>query len=287
VESTLYSVVKSLIMPPGGLILLFLFGFFLVRGVLGRIFIFVGISVFTLMCVPFVAGKLVAGLEPYPALQPEAVGETGAEGILILGAGRYSWAPEYGGDTVGSQSLQRLRYGAFLHRRTGLPVYITGGSVPADGLPVGRLMARVLEREFGVAAAAVEERSLNTDENAAFSVEMLARDGIGRVLLVTHAWHMPRAVGAFARADIETIPAPTSFAHREGGREPDYRDWLPSAAAFIISYYALHEYLGQAWYQVKAIGGKEFSVVGNPVEPLVHLSHAPLNAWGWRARTAP
>ena len=254
-DSVLYTVVKSLIMPPGGLIVILLFGFFLVRGVLGRIFIFVGISVFALMSIPTVAEKLITGLESYPALQPEDLTETGADGILMLGAERYSWAPEYGGDTVGSNSLQRLRYGAFLHRQTALPVYITGGSPPQEYPAVGRLMARVLEREYGIKAAGVEDRSQTTDENAAFSAEMLREDGIGRVLLVTHAWHMPRAVRAFERAGIETTPAPTYFAHREGEREGDYRDWLPSAAAFHISHFALHEYLGEAWYQLKASVG--------------------------------
>jgi uncharacterized SAM-binding protein YcdF (DUF218 family) len=207
------------------------------------------------MSLPTVADKLIAGLEPYPALQPEALTETGADGILILSAGRYSWAPEYGGDTVGSNSLQRLRYGAFLHRRTGLPVYLTGGSPPREHPPVGRLMAQVLEHELGVVAAGVEDRSLTTAENAAYSAGMLRRDGIDHVLLVTHAWHMPRAVGAFGRVGIETTPAPTSFFHREGEGEWDFGDWLPGAAAFTISFYAVHEYLGQAWYQLRATMG--------------------------------
>jgi len=250
-DSTLYTVVKSLVMPPGGLILLFVLGFLLVPGVLGRVFIFVGISVLTLMSIPAVADKLIAGLESYPALQPEALTDIRADAILILGAGRYSWAPEYGGDTIGSRSLERLRYGAFLHRRTGLPVYISGGSPAPEHPPMGRLMAQVLTQEFGITPADVEDRSLTTEENAAYAAPVLVRDGIDRVLLVTNAWHMPRAVGAFERSEIETIPAPTCYFHREGVREPDHRDWLPSAEAFTISYFALHEYLGLVWYQLK------------------------------------
>ncbi len=261
---SIYTVLKNLIMPPGGLILLLLLGFFLVRGVLGRIFLFVGISVFALMSLPIVAENLMAGLEPYQALPPDALTETGAEGILILGAGRYTWAPEYGGDTVGSTSLERLRYGAFLHRRTGLPVYVTGGSPPQEHPPVGRLMAGVLEQEYGIAPAGVEDRSRTTDENAAFSAEMLAGDGIGHVLLVTSAGHMPRALGAFGRVGIETTPAPTYFVHRGGGHGADYRDWLPSAEAFSISYDGLREYVGQVWYQLKASTGMAATSRLNP-----------------------
>jgi len=257
-----YTIVKSLILPPGGLILLLLLGFLLVRGVLGRVLIFIAISVLTLMSIPTVSGWLAAGLEPHPALLPETLADTNADGILILGGERYSWAPEYGGDTVGERTLQRLRYGAFLHRRTGLPVYITGGSPAPESPPLGRLMAQVLEQEYGITAAGVEDRSLTTEENAAFSTEMLRRDGIHRVLLVTHAWHLPRALGAFESVGIAATPAPTCFVHREDGRGLSFRDWLPSAGAFLVSYFAIHEYLGQVWYQLKADIGKTPAAAG-------------------------
>lgn len=240
-------------MPPGGLIMLFLLGFLLVRGVLGRLFIFIGLTVFTLMSLPKVAANLIVGLEPYPALAPTELLSTGADAILILGAERYSWAPEYGGDTVGSKTLQRLRYGAFMHRHTGLPVYVTAGSPPPEGPALGQLMVRALEGEYGIAVGGVEDQSQTTEENAQFSVPMLQRDGIDHLLLVTHAWHMPRAVASFERVGIRVTPAPTYFVHKEGDeRTPDYRDWLPSTGAFVVSYYALHEWLGQVWYQLKA-----------------------------------
>jgi len=44
-DLTLYSVTKHLILPPGGLIVLFLLGFLLVRGVMGRVLIFIGLRV--------------------------------------------------------------------------------------------------------------------------------------------------------------------------------------------------------------------------------------------------
>ena len=115
-------------------------------------------------------------------------------------------------------------------------------------------MRRVLEGEYGIAVAGVEDQSQNTNENAKLSRGMLERDGIDRVLLVTHAWHMPRAVEAFERAGTQVTPAPTYFIHKEGPEreEADYRDWLPSAGAFSVSYFALHEWIGQAWYQLKA-----------------------------------
>jgi len=39
-----------------------------------------------------------------------------------------------------------------------------------------------------------------TWENAAFTARMLRRENVDKILLVTHAWHMPRAKVAFAAA---------------------------------------------------------------------------------------
>lgn len=248
----LYTIVKSLLMPPGGLILIFLLAFFLVRGVLGRVVLFIGISIFTLMSLPQVAAWMIAPLEPYPPLAPAQLLDTRAQAVLVLGGDRYTWAPEYGGDTVGGKTLQRLRYGAFLHRQTGLPVYVTGGSPPQELPELGQLMVQSLQADFGVAVDGVEDQSRTTEENAALSAPMLRRDGIDHVLLVTHAWHLPRAVEAFERAGIHVTPAPTVHIHKEGGGESDYRDWLPSAGAFSVSWFALHEHLGRVWYQLRA-----------------------------------
>jgi uncharacterized SAM-binding protein YcdF (DUF218 family) len=199
---------------------------------------------------------LVTDLEPYPALTPESPRTRQAQAILVLGGDRYSWAPEFGGDTVGAKTLQRLRYAARLHRGTGLPLYVTAGSPPHEHPPLGRLMVQVLEAELGVSVAGVEDRSRTTWENAELSAQMLAGDGIRRILLVTHAWHLPRAMDAFERVGLDPIPAPTAFLHREGGgTDFSLIDWLPSAQAFSVSYFALHEWLGQAWYRLKARGG--------------------------------
>jgi len=251
-DSTLYTIIKHVILPPGGLIVLFFIGFLLVRGVMGRLLIFIGLTVFTLMSLPAVATGLMVELEPYPALPPGDLDNTGADAILILGSERYSWAPEYGGDTVGGRTLERVRYGAFLHRSTGLEVFVTAGSPPDEDPPLGQLMARVLETEYGITPAGVEDRSRTTWENAALSTPMLRKADVQHVLLVTSAWHMPRAVEAFARVGLAVTPAPTYFIHRETATESVYGDWLPSARAFLISFYAIHEYLGRVAYQLRA-----------------------------------
>ncbi len=48
--------------------------------------------------------------------------------LVALGGGTYPEAPEYGGDTVSTGSLERLRYAALLYRRSGKPILVSGGN---------------------------------------------------------------------------------------------------------------------------------------------------------------
>ena len=120
-------------------------------------------------------------------------------------------APEYGVDIVGATTLERVRYGAFLHHRTGKPVLVSGGQVQMRTTPIGIQMYETLTKEFNVPVRWTESRSMTTHENAAYSSELLKRDGVSRVLLVTHAWHMRRAMAAFRAEGLEPIAAPTRF----------------------------------------------------------------------------
>ena len=70
-----------------------------------------------------------------------------------------------------------------------------------------------------------------------------------RVLLVTSAFHMPRAQAQFARAGFEVMPYPVDF-RTEAGRRPSLLDWLPQASALEDSSLALREWIGRAWMAV-------------------------------------
>jgi uncharacterized SAM-binding protein YcdF (DUF218 family) len=172
-----------------------------------------------------------------------------AQAIVILGGGSRRNAAEYGGDTLGRLTLERVRYGARVARLTGLPVLVSGGS-PSGGESEARLMQESLEREFGVPVRWVEDRSLNTHENAVRSAEILRSAGIHRVVLVGHGFDMPRAAAEFADAAIDVIKAPTGIP----AWNPDARLMLvPSMAGLEASYYALYEILGNLVRRINVI----------------------------------
>lgn len=240
----LKSLLVILLMPPGnGLLLLGLAGLFRRRrwafglAVLGALLLL-------LQSLPLVSGALMASLEARagPALQ----GKDGAQAIVVLSGGLSTDAPEYGGDTAGARTLLRLRYGALLAHRYDLPLLVAGGRPDKATRSEAAVMADILAREFAVKVRWQETQSRNTAENATMSAAILRAAGIRRVVLVTQAFHMPRAARLFRDAGIEVVPAPTNFTAT--GRSPFApTDLLPQVSAMQNSYYALHEWLGIAW----------------------------------------
>jgi len=210
---------------------------------LGKNLVGGGLLLLLVLALPAVGKAMIRTLEAGP-VRPEQLKQ--AQAIVLLGGGRYRNAPEYGEDTVGDYTLVRLRYAARLQRETGLPILVTGGNPDGPGLSEGETMRRVLTAEMGVPVRWVEGASNNTRENAQYSAAMLKRDGVTRVLLVTHAWHMPRALPAFAAAGITAIPAPTKFQNKQLG----VLDFVPHG--YSLSNFAMHEWIGIAWYWLRS-----------------------------------
>jgi uncharacterized SAM-binding protein YcdF (DUF218 family) len=203
-----------------------------------------------LLSLPVTATTLMSVLQPYPALQPQMINKLRAQAIVVLGAGRYRDAPEYGGDTVSPFELVRLRYAVHLYRLSHLPLVLVGGASSAEQgrTPESVLMKKTATEDFGVPVTWTEEHSRTTAENAANVAVWLRKQGIQRVFLVTHAWHMPRALWAFQHSGIHAIPAPTGFI-RASDNKDDY-PWLPSAHAQYHIRLALHEIVGILWYRI-------------------------------------
>ena len=241
---TLKLLISLLLLPPGnGLALLCLAGVFRRRRWAFGLAVF-GTALLAAQCVTPVADLLIASLERQNA--PLAQGKPDAGAIVILGSGLVTDAAEYGGDTATDRTLIRTRYGAALARQYGLPVLVTGGRPLKAARSEAEVMAGILQHEFGVAVRWQEAASMDTAENAALSAALLKTADIRRIVLVTHAFHMPRARRLFEQAGLEVIPAPTAFfTHPHTTWEPI--EFLPQAYALRTSYYALHEWLGLAW----------------------------------------
>lgn len=241
--------IAAFLLPPLNLLLPAALGLWLwhKRPVLARALLTASFALLWLLSTPFVSDAMLRALEGEPHAVDTKTDK--ADAIVVLGGGTYFIAPEFGGDTAGSYTLVRLRYGARLQRETGLPLLVTGGKPLGNDEPEAAQMKRVLEQEFGVPVKWTENASNTTLENARLSRELLAKEGVQRIYLVTHAWHMPRAARVFRQAGFEVIPAPTAFTTRY---RTDLLTFLPDAHALRDSRIALHEMIGMVWYRIKS-----------------------------------
>lgn len=241
--------VTAFLLPPLNLLVLLGLGAGLLSGrhaVLGRRLVWLAAVLLYLVGTSLVGQKLLATLQT-PYRTPDYAA---AQAIVVLGGGVYHDAPEYGGDTVRSYSLERLRYAARLQRASGLPLLASGGS-PEGGIAESLAMWETLRTDFGIDTRWVEITSVNTAENARHSRAILQPSGIDRILLVTHAWHMRRAQMAFEKAGFTVIPAPTIYST---AGNLTLLDFLPSAKGLMQSHLALHEWMGIVWYRLKGSG---------------------------------
>jgi uncharacterized SAM-binding protein YcdF (DUF218 family) len=230
-------ILAPIVLPPTGPLLLLIAGLVLMawRPRLGRALAWAGTGLLVALSTGAVAHGLALLLDDSPPLRYEEA--RAAQAIVVLGGGVRPYALEYGGDTLGRLSLDRVRYGAWVAKRLRLPVLVAGGA-PRGGVPEGVLMRDALAEEFGVPVRWVEARSRNTHENAQASAALLKRDGVSRVVLVSHGFDMRRARAEFEAAGMEVIPAPT-FVAAPGPLEAT--DFIPNVPALQLSYYALYE----------------------------------------------
>jgi len=235
----LKALIKALVLPPTGLLLMAALGLGIQarHARIGRFLTAAGVTLLLVISMPVVADFLTGFVDTSPPLDLARARQ--AQAIVILGGGVRRNAPEYGGDTLAALTLERVRYGARVARLTGLPVLVSGGSV-LGGEPEAVLMRSALESEFGVPVRWVESRSRTTHENAVLSATMLHAEGIDRVILVAHGFDMRRATAEFAAEGMETIGAPTG---KRGPTEYDLLDYVPSMAGLQGSYRATYEIL--------------------------------------------
>lgn len=195
---------------------------------------------------------MAKGLENFSPITMDQL--KSVQAVVILGGGERGYAREYNGPICDRITLDRLRYGARLAKETGLPVLVSGGA--REGMtPVAILMADSLKKYFGITPRWLEDRSLDTADNALFSADILKNAGVRRVALVTSALHMRRAVFAFKHAGLQIVPAPTDFTSDVFTKQRMY-EYFPNTEAAFYGWAVVHEWVGILVQRIKAgIGG--------------------------------
>lgn len=186
----------------------------------------------------------------YPQVEETALPR--ADAIVVLGGGRYSWLHRA---DISLEDLDNSRIAAgtraWLAGRAPLVILSGGGS--GNGHSEAEVMAAAIAR-LGVPASALvlEERSHSTRDNAAFTAQLAQQRGIGRVLLVTSAVHMPRAAFWFREVGLDVVPVPVPERNGRSG----WKRWLPSRSALWRSGRAWKEYAGLVAAHIETMRGR-------------------------------
>jgi uncharacterized SAM-binding protein YcdF (DUF218 family) len=251
-------VIGALLLPPVPFLLLVLIGarLLLPRRGLGWLVILLSVALLWLSTCSG-AVRLVAPLlaQTPAALSFDRVRELRAEvaakkpvAIVILGAGSEPFAPEYGVSSLQAASLERLRYGLWLAGQTGASVAFSGGTGRAQegATSEARVAAKIASEEFNRPIRWIEPESRDTRENATMTMALLKPAGINHVVLVTHGYHMARALRAFSEAagpGVQVEPAPMGLAKN---LDSPALDWLPSSRGFSDMRHVWREFIGIA-----------------------------------------
>jgi len=166
------------------------------------------------------------------------------QAIVVLGGGVESQATEYEGPVLTPDAMSRLLYGVHLSRSTPLPLAYSGGKGwgGARDQPAEAEVAALALTRLGAAPLRWQEnQSRDTRENAVFTATLLKAEGVTRIALVTHAWHMPRSQRQFEAAGFQVTPAPMGYIRSD---EALFLQWLPSGTGLRNSSRILKEWLG-------------------------------------------
>jgi uncharacterized SAM-binding protein YcdF (DUF218 family) len=189
-----------------------------------------------------VGNALLAPLEQqYPEFEPSQV--IGVRDIVVLGSG---YEPRDHIPVTGAldpDGLVRIVEGVRLARSLPGGRLVVSGGAPPGSIPAAVGYARLAE-ELGIQRSAmiVMDRALDTAQEARDIFAVLGRSPF---ILVTSAYHMPRAMRLMRRAGANPIPAPTGqILHMQ--RATERFGLIPGSRGLRKTEAALHEYLGIA-----------------------------------------
>jgi uncharacterized SAM-binding protein YcdF (DUF218 family) len=172
------------------------------------------------------------------------------DAVILLGGMTDPAAARVSGELELTEAADRVvRAAALLRAGQARAVLVSGGLIQAaPGEPSEAERLAILLRAEGIAPdrIVVEGRSRNTRENALECARIVAERGWRRLVLVTSAEHVPRALGSFRAVALAPDVLPVD---RRAGDGRDAR-WFPRASALSEATDALRELAGRIVYRL-------------------------------------
>lgn len=185
----------------------------------------------------------------YPHVIPDQTPT--AQAIVVLGGNtannRHNWFEPYDA----SMASPRIDTAAQLYDAGRAPRIVLSGAALDGSLSEAQMMAKqLMQKGIPEQALILETDSLTTYQNGVYTGRALKERGIDRVLLVTSALHMPRAVAVFRKQGIAVAAAP-SLPQITVPADPDFSFWQPNGRALTASRSIVKEYAGLLVYWIR------------------------------------
>ncbi|HHW7448773.1 YdcF family protein [Pasteurella multocida subsp. multocida] len=239
----LTKLITVVILPPFNVLILWLLSLLfsvLHYKKLSRLCALLGLTILYIFSLPYTSHKIEDSLVIEDKLGLADYQQ--AQAIVLLGGGLRDSKELYDKLTVSAIPLERVRYAAYLQKQTQLPLLITGSS--PKGISEAQIMANELNAFFSVPTTWVEGKARTTKENALFSREILEKEGIKRVIVVTNQWHMQRAKLLFEQQGFEVLPASVGHGISPQSYGLNVMYFIPQAGALNKNMLLLKEWLG-------------------------------------------
>ena len=215
----------------------------------GQRLIVLGVAAYVFAGFGLIGNSLLKGLEnKYPPLLDASSRAAGAKWVVVLGAGMTSDLKVPLSSQLSEGSAIRTIESIRIWRQIkGSKLIFSGGAVFNTQSEASGMAG--LAKQLGVpdSGMIMEDKSLDTDDQARFIKEMVKAD---TVVLVTSAAHMHRSVSLFKKQGVALIPAPTHYLIKD---EPKFKPsrLFPNSGNIMAAETLFHEYLGLAWSKLR------------------------------------
>ena len=214
-----------------------------------RIFcIFIGFLCIFLFSTNPVSNALLDKLQSQYA--PLTVIPTQVDKVVVLGGGAGVNKNYPANITLGSASLSRLVEGIRLFHEVykhhaNARLILSGGRVYRAAFSAGKMQNTAVMLGVARNRIILENGSLDTHDEARYLQKIL---GNKPFILVTSAYHMPRAMAFFEELNMHPIAAPTQLT---GAHSMSIHAYIPNTINLMNSDTAIHEYLGMVWGRMR------------------------------------
>jgi len=238
-------ILPIIVSPLGFIIVLLFFGIFR-KKMLPSL---VGLMTLIILSLPIVSGQLLKLLEQsYTLTAPSEI--VSADKVIVLSG---MVKPIKRNSVVHyefSEPVDRIFAGInLLKMGKAEKIILTRGKLPWNiGVPEGEFLAEFVQSQgIDPDRILLTEMVENTNDEAKAISKMLPKNS--EVILVTSAFHMPRAEKVFQNQNLKVIPYAVDF--RSSAKKINVMDFLPQANAFKDSSFYFREIIGRTYYSLR------------------------------------